>query len=183
LADANLATELLRKLNDLAAKQAEVGQVDPSSQQRFQVLDALLNKLGDASLSAPFQNIKSEAQLTADASATIRANYEAAARVTLPTPVGGAQRFATGGIGTDTIPAMLSPGEFVINARSSQRFFSQLQSINAGNTPTFRDGGTTNNTTIGDIHVSSSSSGDGRVIARDIMKSMTRELRRGSGKI
>lgn len=50
--------------------------------------------------------------------------------------------FAEGGIvegqpnwrprGTDTVPAMLTPGEFVVNARSSERYGNVLEQINAG---------------------------------------------------
>jgi hypothetical protein len=37
---------------------------------------------------------------------------------------------ATGGRGTDTIPALLSPGEFVVNRKSPrQKFYSQLLAI------------------------------------------------------
>ncbi len=51
--------------------------------------------------------------------------------------------FAKGGYprGFDTIPAMLSPGEFVVNAASSRRFASQLVAMNAGIQPTFKSEG------------------------------------------
>jgi hypothetical protein len=89
--------------------------------------------------------------------------------------------FAHGGQGTDTIPAMLSAGEHITNARSSRRFFSQLQAINAGQTPVFRsEGGDTYNTTVGDINVSGA--GSPQVVARDVMRAIRREERRGSGR-
>ncbi len=89
--------------------------------------------------------------------------------------------FANGGRGTDTIPAMLSAGEHVTNARSSQRFFSQLQAMNAGQQPVFRnDGGDTYNTNVGDINVSGA--GKPAVVAREVMKAIRREERRGSGR-
>ncbi len=89
--------------------------------------------------------------------------------------------FANGGRGTDTIPAMLSAGEHVTNARSSQRFFSQLQAMNAGQQPVFRnDGGDTYNTNVGDINVSGASGPE--VTARTIMQRIRREERRGSGR-
>jgi uncharacterized phage infection (PIP) family protein YhgE len=89
--------------------------------------------------------------------------------------------FTNGGRGTDTIPAMLSAGEHVTNARSSQRFFSQLQAINAGQQPVFRqDGGDTFNTNVGDINVSGA--GKPQQTARAIMDSIRREERRGSGR-
>ncbi|HEX4131380.1 MAG TPA: phage tail tape measure protein [Pirellulales bacterium] len=71
---------------------------------------------------------------------------------------GGSIFLATGGIarGTDTVPAMLSPGETVINASSSRKFFSQLQSIQSGQAPVNRQqGGTVIHNTVGDINVRS----------------------------
>ena len=41
--------------------------------------------------------------------------------------------FANGGMaprGTDTVPAMLTPGEFIVNARAAKKFLPQLQHIN-----------------------------------------------------
>jgi TP901 family phage tail tape measure protein len=88
--------------------------------------------------------------------------------------------FANGGVGRgqDRIPAFLSAGEFVVNARSAGRFFSQLQAINAGQTPVFRNQGGTVNVTVGDVNVQASSSprATGRAIAQEI----SREIRRGS---
>lgn len=50
----------------------------------------------------------------------------------------GAQYFATGGpVGTDTIPAWLSPGEYVVNARATAQNFNWLQAINAGARPRY----------------------------------------------
>ena len=89
--------------------------------------------------------------------------------------------FAHGGQGTDTIPAMLSAGEHITNARSSRRFFSQLQAMNAGQTPVFKsEGGDTYNTNVGDINVSGT--GSPQVVARDVMRAIRREERRGSGR-
>jgi len=91
--------------------------------------------------------------------------------------------FAAGGFasrGIDTIPAMLSPGEFVISADSSRKFFSQLQAINAGQTPIFRsDGG---GTTIGDItnNITVQGGATGKQTARTIATELQRELRRGT---
>ena len=81
--------------------------------------------------------------------------------------------------GTDTIHAMLSPEEFVVNARASKRFFSQLVSMNAGIQPAYRaEGGQAGNVTIGDIHINEAS--EPRQTAREVIKSLKRELRRGT---
>jgi hypothetical protein len=91
--------------------------------------------------------------------------------------------FASGGRGLDTIPAMLSKGEFVVNAKSSQRFFSQIQAMNAGQNPVFRQdgGGVTNNTNIGDINVNGSKSPE--ATAKAIVSLINRAQRRGLAKI
>lgn len=84
--------------------------------------------------------------------------------------------------GTDTVPAMLSPGEFVVNARSSRRFFSQLQAINAGVKPIFRqEGGPV--TSVGDINVTVNGGKDADATGRTVARSIRRELRRGTSSL
>ena len=81
--------------------------------------------------------------------------------------------------GTDTVPAMLSPGEFVVNARLARKFFSQLIAINAGIRPVYRqEGGPVTN--VGDIHVSVRGGETARQSARTIAAGVRRELRRGT---
>lgn len=83
--------------------------------------------------------------------------------------------------GTDTIPAMLSPGEFVVNARSSRKFFSQLLAINAGRMPAYRaNGGPVSNTTIGDVNVNVNTSDPSQIDGRMLANALRRELRRGT---
>jgi hypothetical protein len=93
---------------------------------------------------------------------------------------GGVLYQADGGpSGTDTIPAMLSPGEMVINAASSQKFFSQLTAMNAGIQPVSQ--GTSGSTTnIGDINVTVNGGPTGQQTARTIAAELRRELRRGT---
>jgi TP901 family phage tail tape measure protein len=81
--------------------------------------------------------------------------------------------------GRDTIHAMLSPGEMVINERSARKFGAQLTAMNAGSRPNYHShGGSVTN--VGDINVhvggGNSATGTGRQIANEIR----RELRRGS---
>jgi hypothetical protein len=88
---------------------------------------------------------------------------------------------ATGGRpqGTDVIPAMLSPGEVVINAASARKFAGQLTAINAGVQPVYRsEGGSVTN--IGDINVTVTGGGASRQTAREIAAEIRRELRRGT---
>lgn len=96
--------------------------------------------------------------------------------------------FAGGGFaprGTDTIPAMLSPGEFVVNAKSTRKFFSQLQAINAGRMPVYRqEGGPVSQTTVGDINVTVNGAGKSNdQTGRTIARSLRRELRRNTSSL
>ena len=92
--------------------------------------------------------------------------------------------YASGGYarGTDVIPAMLSPRESVLNARATERFFPQIQAMNAGIRPVFRQsGGSVTN--IGDISVSVNESQTPQQTARQVLSSIRRELRRGSSRL
>jgi TP901 family phage tail tape measure protein len=95
----------------------------------------------------------------------------------------GGRFFADGGRGTDTVPAMLTPGEFVVNAKSARNFFPQLQAINAGQSPVYREqGGQVTN--IGDVNVTLQG-GDGppAQTIREIGNGLRRELRRKTVKL
>lgn len=86
--------------------------------------------------------------------------------------------------GTDTVPAMLSPGEFVVNAASSRKFFSELVSINAGQRPVYREAGgpvSTNNFT-GDININLPQ-GSNQNTGREAANAIRRELRRKTSKL
>jgi len=93
--------------------------------------------------------------------------------------------FATGGLarGTDTIPAMLSPGEFVVNASASQKFFSQLMAINSGREPIYRaEGGpVTTNVNVGDVHIHGAKNASH--VARGLMGEIRREVRKNSSRL
>ena len=85
--------------------------------------------------------------------------------------------------GTDTVPAMLSPGEFVVNAAASRRFYSQLQAINSGQQPVYRQqGGPVTNTNVGDINVNVTAQ-ENQIDGRGIAKDIRRELRRNSARL
>lgn len=89
--------------------------------------------------------------------------------------------FANGSLarGTDTVPAMLTPGEFVMNAKSTRRFYSQLVAMNSGRQPAYREsGGPVTNVTVGDVNVSGGK--DAAQTGRQIVGAIQREMRRGT---
>lgn len=92
----------------------------------------------------------------------------------LPTP----QPKAFGGMmhGKDSIPALLSKGEFVVNAAATRRFYSQLVAMN--NVRGYASGGLVTNN-VGDIHLSMNSSGNVQTDIVAIGKGLRREIRRG----
>lgn len=163
-------------------------------------IKAALDGITGAQIQADAMNIAirqgaSGMAVQAEASRIIAENYKAAAAAASRLSTGSKSSatekmfggpmsyFASGGRGLDTIPAMLSKGEFVVNAKSSQRFFSQIQAMNAGVQPVFRQdgGGVTNNTNIGDINVTESKSPE--ATAKAIVSLINRAQRRGSAKI
>jgi TP901 family phage tail tape measure protein len=95
--------------------------------------------------------------------------------------------FANGGAarGMDTIPVMARPGEAFINPKSAQRFFSQIQAINAGQQPVYRQHG--GPISIGDINVTvqggSSDAAKGQASGRAIARVLEREVRRGTSRL
>jgi TP901 family phage tail tape measure protein len=94
----------------------------------------------------------------------------------------GGRYFASGGRGTDTIAARLSPGEFIINARSARTFFPQLQAINAGQQPVYREqGGSVTN--VGDVNVTVQGGDNSQQTIREIANGLRRELSRGTIKL
>ncbi len=86
--------------------------------------------------------------------------------------------------GSDVIPAMLSPGEFIVNAASTRKWYSQLVAINSGLQPSYRAGGgpTTNAGIVGDVTVNVTSPG-GRETAREVIQAINREIRRGTSRL
>lgn len=81
--------------------------------------------------------------------------------------------------GTDTVPAMLTPGEFVVNSKSTGKFFSQLVAINSGMKPQFmQSGGPVTNNSVGDINISVP--GGDKLNVIELGKQLRREIRRGT---
>lgn len=92
------------------------------------------------------------------------------------------QRFAFGGQarGTDTVPAMLTPGEIVMNPKASRNFFSTLMAMNAGAQPSFRSNGGQVGDSFGDINVNITANSGSDINARAIARGIQREVRKGN---
>jgi len=194
-ADINQLDVALTKLQQLKSLQAQAV-VDPGLQASLFQLQTVLsqNPAGQfgqaaASMSAavgPVQAIASGwERAAAAAERAARAAAAASAGSSSNQAFGGMMHLAAGGSATrgiDTIPAMLSPGEFVMNARSSRKFYSQLQAMNAGQQPTYREnGGSVTN--VGDVHVAVNGGSTATQTIREIGRGLHREIRRGTLKL
>lgn len=100
---------------------------------------------------------------------------------------GMVQHFANGGFarGMDTVPVMARQGESFINPKSTRQFFSQIQAINAGQQPVYRQEG--GPISIGDINVTVQGGGTdaakGQASGRAIARVLEREVRRGTSRL
>lgn len=77
--------------------------------------------------------------------------------------------------GTDTVPTRLTPGEFVINQRSSRKFYGQLLAMNNGGGAIGGD----YSTTVGDLSVTVQGGDTSRQTAHGIISEIRREIHRG----
>lgn len=85
--------------------------------------------------------------------------------------------FGGGARGTDRLLTSLTPGEGVIDSAAMRRFFPQVQAMNAGVQPVFREaGGIVNN--VGDIHVTVNEAKNGRLTGREVTRALNREVRK-----
>lgn len=144
-----------------------------------------------AGVSADFARANSASAMAAAFSEVAAAAREMGAAIAAASAAGVPGGFAAGGSvgyfqgggalprGRDTIPAMLSPGEFVINSRSARKFFPQLAAINSAKPPVFREsGGEVTNVSVGDVIVNAPSGI--KTLGREIAQALNRELRKGT---
>ena len=100
---------------------------------------------------------------------------------------GGPMRryFADGGVmgrGQDKIITALSQGETVINSKQSKRFFSELNAMNQGSQPVFREqGGPVTN--VGDVNVTVNGGDSSQQTVREIGRALRRQVQRGNIKL
>jgi len=159
--------QLTRLQSDVLAAQAEI-------QERFERSSEVAERVQQSSFKSQEEIIESAKNIMKSVEKAVKSAefiYRNA-----PDP----ENRAFGGLihGTDTVPAMLTPGEFVVNARASRKFYSQLQAMNSP--MNFASGGLVPGTTVnGDFNISVNSSGHPRVDAVTIGKELRREIRRG----
>ncbi len=206
------ALDAVKKLQ-IAKEGLETSNVNPAEQQKVDLfrrqLEALqqqksaTDQIKGATSQIPSAINQQIAAIDSAASATIglisawnsvtRAiNQATAAAYRVPTGTvtafsgGKISNFDSGGAarGVDTIPAMLSKGEFVMNPQSTRQWYSQLVAMNSGGKPNFKSegGSTTSAGIIGDVSINVNSNSGGQV-GRDVVKAINREIRRGSSRI
>jgi predicted nuclease with TOPRIM domain len=157
---------------NLPAMETATGEVATATGTVEKAWDGVIAKIGAATATA-VAAIKQIAAATAAATA---------AKAAAGSYHGGAQYLASGGLGQDTVPAMLSPGEFVINSDSSKKFFSELSSMNNGGQPVYREqGGSVTN--VGDVNVTVNGGDSSQQTVREIGYALRREMRRGTIKL
>jgi TP901 family phage tail tape measure protein len=94
---------------------------------------------------------------------------------------GGAVRhLAAGGFerGQDRTLVAAARGETIINSKSSRRFFSELNAMNQGSQPVYREqGGTVTN--VGDVNVTVNGGDTSQQTVREIGHALRRDIKRG----
>jgi len=183
----------IKEIREELGKYATAQETIKSTASVIDIMDQNINNASDSiggmdaaavnGASSFIQSMEDRAAASDAATTRIIANARAQATATagiVTESLGGYIYRATGGsIGTDTVPAMLTPGEFVVNAAATKRFYSQLVAMNSGVKPVYRqEGGPV--TTIGDININVNEAVTPQQTAREIMSSIRREIRRGT---
>jgi TP901 family phage tail tape measure protein len=91
----------------------------------------------------------------------------------------GPDDFARGGYAQDSVHAVLSPGEFVMNRAATGKYYSQLLAMNSG-IKGYARGGIVNNNSVGNVNVSLQASGSVQTDVVAIGKELRRAIRRGT---
>jgi hypothetical protein len=128
--------------------------------------------------------LKAEAQAAAAAVASASGGGGSVVQNPFAQYHGGPTYLANGGFarGQDRIAAALAPGETVINRKQSGRFFSELNAMNQGSTPVYREqGGPVTN--VGDVNVSVQGGDSSQQTVREIGHALRREIQRGNIKL
>jgi TP901 family phage tail tape measure protein len=194
--DVQQATESTRRTIE-AAKQltgqheAAIDRGTEAQNQQTQAAEATVNatsQIGQAAanqVSAVNSLAQAYANLAQQARAAAAAQGAAGGSATAYHGGPMARYFAAGGIvgrGQDKILTALSRGETVTNSRQSARFSSELNAINQGSQPVFREqGGPVTN--VGDVNVTVNGGDSSQQTVREIGHALRREIQRGNIKL
>jgi hypothetical protein len=88
------------------------------------------------------------------------------------------QGYATGG---DVVKASLTPGEFVMSPRATQKWYPTIKAMNKFDQPRFAEGGDVTN--VGDVVVNINGSNANHVDGRQIAQAVRRTLRQKTARI
>jgi TP901 family phage tail tape measure protein len=132
--------EVKKALKNVQGIVAEWGKLNTTIVTKNRIEQEVVSSGGNFGSPANTQNKNTFNAAAARNAAAGKAKQELLARtirninVTRRASGGMIKRFAFGGMamGSDTVPAMLTPGEFVINRRATNRFKPLLESINNG---------------------------------------------------
>ena len=161
-----LADELQNLLADLGQNQATV--------------DALNRELAGANPAAPLDQ-------AAQAAGRLAANLDLLnQRLAAPAPAPQAGFNAIGGNvvgfpgsprGTDTVPYWLSPGEYIMDAKNTSKFYTQLVSMSSGQAPQYAAKG---GVVVGDINITANMNSVNEKSVRQLGRAINREIKRGT---
>ena len=164
----------------LSAAQKKVSETQAAQVEAQQKLTEIRKKV--ATIGGEWQKVATNAQQAADQINSL-SNVIDAMLIRLlnrlkEAPNLEGKRFARGGpVGTDTIPAWLSPGEYVWDAATVKRWYPMISAMHKAPRYMATGGSVTN---VGDINVSVNGGGNAIVTARSIATQLKREIRRGA---
>lgn len=81
--------------------------------------------------------------------------------------------------GSDTVPIWATPGEFMMNKQATDQFFPILKAMNSGVKHMAEGGAVGNSTTVGDIIINQTSTGNVRQDAKEMGKLIRQEINNG----
>ena len=196
------ATEALQNIKDAIALIAEASEKTEEAENRKDKLDETTSAMEDISIEAAaagealklaaeigisdYGKLNSVLKITSEyikfiSKNAITTQKNISGEDEIPKAHGGVINAAMGQFvprGTDTVPARLTPGEFVMNKASTQRFMQQLVPMNYSQNMA-QYGQPNNSMQFGDINVTVQGGQNNQQTALEIGNSLRREIRRG----
>lgn len=162
----------------------EIDKVTPSinnAKQSFESFSGDITTSINAARSS-IEALRKDVEATANSMKSLGSDGASAAGHMMGGPI---YHYAGGGFvpfGTDTQPAMLTPGEFVVNRAAAATFAPQLRALNAGQMPQFNNNVTTSGDThnnYGDINITMNNPVSPALV-RDLANRINIERKRGT---